>query len=108
MSAAGYPPDRIEAVLRKASLPDCYRIMPVGFLASPLGTVPSDSRFCSRDAGYAVLYATPDFATAFVETVVRDRFARSRLRDVALAAGLLADHPDLPDVLARHDIRLSS
>ncbi len=84
MSAAGYPRDRIEAVLRKASLPDCYRIVPASFLASPLGTVPADSRFCSRDAGYAVLYATPDFATAFVETVVRDRFTRSRLRDVAL------------------------
>ena len=84
MSAADYPRNRIEAILRKAGLPDCYRIMPADFLASPLGTVPADSRFCSRNAGYTVLYASPDFATAFLETVVRDKFTRSRLREVAV------------------------
>ena len=49
-----------------------------------MGTRPTDSRFCSRSAGYSVLYASPDFATAFIETVVRDRFMRRRDRDVAL------------------------
>ena len=58
--------------------------MPARHLASPLGSRPADSRFCSRDAGYTVLYASPDFATAFVETVVRDRFTRRRNRNVAL------------------------
>ena len=58
--------------------------MPADLLASPLGTVPADSRFCSRNAGYTVLYASPDFATAFLETVVRDKFTRSRLREVAV------------------------
>ena len=31
-----------------------------------------------------MLYAAPDFTTAFVETVVRDRFAHRRTRTVAL------------------------
>lgn len=79
-----YPRNRIASVLLKSGLPDCYRIMPARHLAKPLGTVPADSRFCSRNAGYTVLYASPDFATAFVETVVRDRFTRRRERQVAL------------------------
>ena len=58
--------------------------MPTRHLASPLGSGRADSRFCSRDAGYTVLYASPDFATAFVETVVRARFTRRRNRDVGL------------------------
>ena len=31
-----------------------------------------------------MLYAAPDFATAFIETIVRDRFAHRRTREVAL------------------------
>ncbi len=58
--------------------------MPGHYRASPLGTSPADSRFCSRNAGYTVLYAASDFATAFIETVVRDRFTRSRSREIAL------------------------
>ena len=58
--------------------------MPARHRASPLGSRPADSRFCSRNAGYTVLYASPDFATAFVETVVRDRFTRRRNRNVGL------------------------
>ena len=61
--------------------------MPGRYQATPLGSSPADSRFCSRGAGYSVLYASPDFATAFIETVVRDRFMRRRDRDVALKAG---------------------
>ena len=56
--------------------------MPGRYRGSPLGTVPADSRFCSRDAGYTELYTAPAFATAFIETVVRDRFARRREREV--------------------------
>ena len=58
--------------------------MPGRYRATPLGSRPADSRFCSRSAGYSVLYASPDFATAVIETVVRDRFMRRRDRDVAL------------------------
>ena len=65
-------------------MPASWRIMPARHLVSPLDSGRADSRFCSRDAGYTVLYASPDFATAFVETVVRDRFTRRRNRDVGL------------------------
>ena len=85
MSVAGYPRERIESVLRKARFPDCYRIVPSRYRESPLGTIPADSRFCSRNAGYTVLYAAPDFATSFIETVVRDRFVHRSRRDVALS-----------------------
>jgi len=84
VSAARYPRDRIEPVLLESRFPESYRIMPGHYQATPLGTRPADSRFCSRSAGYSVLYASPDFATAFIETVVRDRFMRRRDRYVAL------------------------
>ncbi len=58
--------------------------MPARHAGKPLGTVPADSRFCSRTDAYAVLYASSDFATAFIETVVRDRFTHRRERQVAL------------------------
>ena len=79
-----YPRSRIASLLLRSSLPDGYRIMPARHAAKPLGTVPADSRFCSRGGGYTVLYASPDFATAFIETVVRDRFTHRRERRVAL------------------------
>ncbi len=66
MSRVRYPRNRIESALLKGSLPTSWRIMPARHLASPLGTGPADSRFCSRDAGYTVLYASPGFATAFL------------------------------------------
>ena len=84
MSAARFPRERIEPVLLEARIPEIYRIMPGRYRTTPLGSRPADSRFCSRSAGYSVLYASPDFATAFIETVVRDRFMRRRDRDVAL------------------------
>ena len=52
---------------------------------SPLGTGPADSRFCSRNASYTVLHATPDFAAAFIKTIVRDRFVRRPERNVTLS-----------------------
>ena len=84
MSLVRYPRNRIESALLKGSLPASCRIMPARYQASPLGSRPADSRFCSRDASYTVLYASPDFATAFAETVVRDRFTRRRNRIVGL------------------------
>ena len=84
MSGVSYPRNRIDPLLLTAGFPESYRIMPARYLASPLGTGAADSRFASRDASYTVLYASPDFATAFVETVVRDRLTRQRDRVVAL------------------------
>lgn len=47
---------------------------------------PLPPRITSRDAGCTILclYISPDFATAFMETVVRDRFTRRRNRDIEL------------------------
>lgn len=84
MSGVVHPRDRIEAALIEAELPPSYRVIPGRYLTSALGTSPADSRFCSKDDGYTVLYASPDFATAFVETVVRDRFMRRRRREIGL------------------------
>ena len=109
MNAARYPRDRIEPVLLEARFPEIYRIIPGRYRATPLGTRPADSRFCSRSASYSVLYASPDFATAFIETVVRDRFMRRRDRDVALkeiterAWACISARPDA--VLALLDLR---
>ena len=63
MSGAGYPRKRLASVLLEERIPDSYRIIPQQYRATPLGTRPVDSRFCSRSAGYTVLYASPDFAT---------------------------------------------
>ena len=85
MSGARYPRELLESVLLEERIPDnSYRIIPHQYRATPLGTRPADSRFCFRSAGYTVLYASPDFTTAFIETVVRDRFVRRRERNIAL------------------------
>lgn len=82
--SALYPQDRIEDVLTRAKLPPSYRIIPARHAETPLGTVPADSRFCAKADGFTVLYAAPDFATAFIETVVRDRFTQKADREIAL------------------------
>ena len=84
MSGDRYPRSLIEPLLVKAALPESYRIMPRRYLGSPLGTTVADSRFASGDAGYTLLYAAPEFATAFIETVVRDQLVGRRGRELAL------------------------
>lgn len=84
MTAGIYRRERVEDVLARTKLPASYRIIPRRHLGTPLGVVPGDSRFCAKTDGYAVLYATPDFATAFIEVIVRDRFTRKRQREVLL------------------------
>ncbi len=84
MTASVYSRERVEEVLTKAKLPASYRIIPRRYVETPLGVAPGDSRFCAKAHGYTVLYATPDFATAFIEVVVRDRFTRKRHREVLL------------------------
>ena len=74
MSEGSYRRSRIAPVLLTGAMPSSYRIMARRHRSDPLGTSPADSRFCTRNGGFTVLYAAPEFATAFVETVVRDRF----------------------------------
>ena len=84
MTQDAYSRKRIEDVLTKAELPPSSRIVPHRYLETPLGVTPADSRFSSRADGFAVLYASPEFATAFIETIVRDRFTRRDQREVLL------------------------
>jgi RES domain-containing protein len=76
-----YPRERVEAVIRPLSLASAYRIMLKSHLPTPLAVRPSKSRFCDGRT-YAVLYGANDFATAFVEVVVRDRLVQSDRRVV--------------------------
>ena len=84
MTGSRYPRSLIEPLLVRTAFPESYRIMSQRHVGSPLGTTAADSRFATRTGGYTVLYAAPDFTTAFIETIVRDRFAHRRTREVAL------------------------
>jgi hypothetical protein len=84
VTAGEYPRERVAEILTRVALPASIRIVPRRYLADPLGVAPGDSRFCARADGFRVLYAAPDFATAFVEVIVRDRFARRRQRAILL------------------------
>jgi hypothetical protein len=76
-----YPRERVEAVLRPLALASAHRIILRPRLAAPLAVHPSKSRFCDGRT-CAVLYGANDFATAFIEVVVRDRFVQSDRRVV--------------------------
>ena len=93
MSPPVYSDDQIGSVLLEQSVPPSWRIIPAHHMVTPLCTVAADSRFCSSADGYTVLYCAPDFATAFIETVVRDRLARRRRWE--LPAALQSHHISL-------------
>jgi RES domain len=78
---AAYPRGRVEEVLRPLSLAAAHRILLKRYLSEPLAVHPSKSRFCDGRT-YAVLYGASDFATAFVEVVVRDRLVQRDRRVV--------------------------
>ena len=82
MKSPAYPRERVAAVLVAVNLPSIYRIVPSRYLTAPLGTTPADSRFCTETAGFTILYAASDFASAFTETVVRDRFMHKGRREI--------------------------
>ena len=84
MTERRYPRSLIEPLLVRTAFPESYRIMPRRHVVSPLGTTPADSRFATRNGSYTVIYAAPDFTTAFIETTVRDRFVHRRTRRVSL------------------------
>ena len=84
MSGPVYSDAQIRSVLLEHSVPPSWRIIPAHHVATPLGTAASDSRFCTNSDGYTVLYCAPDFATAFIETVGRERVTRRRSRESLL------------------------
>ena len=84
MSGGPWRRNRVAPVLVSMSLPHSCRIMASHHRWNPLGTSPADSRFCTRNGGFTALYAAPEFLTAFVETVVRDRFTRRQNCEITL------------------------
>ena len=82
MKRPRYSRDRIKAVLTAVELSTGYRIVPGRYLKSPLGTAPTNSRFCAKTIGFTVLYAASDFASSFLETAVRDQFTHKQRRKV--------------------------
>ncbi|MDA7949439.1 MAG: RES family NAD+ phosphorylase [Hyphomicrobiaceae bacterium] len=84
MTGAAFSRERVDDVLTSTKLPESVRIFPRRHLKTPLGVTSGDSRFCAKADGFTLLYASGDFATAFVETIVRDRFMREDRREVLL------------------------
>lgn len=65
---------RIRERIISARISDWARILHVRHRSAPVGAGFGSSRFSSPSRLFAVLYAAEDFATAFAEAVVRDRF----------------------------------
>lgn len=78
-----YSRERVDALLRPVRITAAYRIVLRTFLAEPLALKPGKSRFCDGNS-FAVLYAAENFKTAFIETVVRDRFVQADRRVISL------------------------
>ena len=65
---------------------DLVRIFPTIHSATPLVSIPSDSRFGAADCNYSVLYFAENLLTSFVEVVVRDRFDHAQNREVSVSS----------------------
>lgn len=78
-----YPRERVDAIVRPVRFATAHRIVLRKFLSAPLEVQPGKSRFCDGGS-YAVLYIADNFETAFIETVVRDRFVQADRRFISL------------------------
>ena len=84
-NTGAYPKTRINALLTEITIPNCYRIFQSKYEKNPLGTIPADSRFCTDNSNFSILYAAPNFNTAFIEVVIRDRFTKTDQRKIHLS-----------------------
>lgn len=82
MTADIYPRDRVETRLRPVTIASAQRVLWRNTINEPLTCRPYPSRFCDGRSGCAVIYAAPKFETAFIETLVRDRFVRRSERRI--------------------------
>ncbi len=92
-----YPRERVEELLQPLTLPVVHRILLKTLSADPLNVLPAPSRFCDG-LSFSVLYAAGDFATSFIEVLVRDRFVQRNQRvipydDVRTRAWIELDLP---------------
>jgi len=67
-------PSKLRERVIAARLSDWPRILPTKHRATPAGAGFGSSRYSSPSDAFRVLYAADNFATAFAEAVVRDRF----------------------------------
>ncbi|MCY4186066.1 MAG: RES family NAD+ phosphorylase [Rhodobacteraceae bacterium] len=81
-SMSVYPKNRIVPLLKRITLPPSYRIIPSKYETTPLGTKLANSRFCTTNSNFSILYAASDFYTVFIEVVIRDRFTQIDQRKI--------------------------
>jgi len=65
---------RLRERVIQTRIADWPRILPVRHRATPAAAGFGSSRFSSPSGAFKVLYAADNFATAFAEAVIRDRF----------------------------------
>ena len=62
-----------------------YRVTPLAYRSTPLGTGFGRSRFASPADGFKILYLAVDLTTGVAETLIRDRFENRRRRRIGAA-----------------------
>ena len=77
-----YDPDRLRSRLHEVGLGRVFRVIRRDRRSTPLGAAPAPSRFSDPRERYAVLYASEALRCAFWESLVRNRFARRRRREL--------------------------
>ena len=65
---------KVRSRIIRARITNWPRILSTRHRATPAGAGHGSSRFSSPSKSFRILYAAEDFATAFAEAVVRDRF----------------------------------
>ena len=76
----GYRPELLQSGLSNFHLLSAYRIIDRRHSTTPLGAIPTRSRFSDPGRHYSVLYAAGTIRCAVWEVLVRNRFARRGAR----------------------------
>lgn len=80
-----FDPDLLRSRLLSVWLGRVFRVIHRRYRFTPLGAVPSPSRFSDPQERYAVLYASKAVRCAFWETLIRNRFTRRSRRELPRA-----------------------
>lgn len=78
-----YDPHRLRTQLRAIHLSQVYRVIHSRYAKTPLGAVPTPSRFSDPQKQYALLYALEAVRCSFWEAVVRQRLTYRTHRTIA-------------------------
>ena len=80
-----YEPELLRRRLHEVQVERAFRVIHRGYRPTPLGTRVTPSRFSDPLQRYSVLYASDTVRCAFWETLCRNRFVRSRRRELPRA-----------------------